>query len=163
MAKKVILLTPEGLASLETELENLKTIVRKEVAEKIKVARSFGDLSENSEYDEAKNEQAIIEARIVEIEMTLKNAKIVDEDDVSTDYVSVGTYVKVSAKYPDEDEATVEEYKVVGSTEASPAKMRISDESPVGMALIGHRVGDNVEVETPGGNTVYTILEINKH
>lgn len=158
MVKK-ILLTPEGLISLEAELEELKTVVRKEVAEKIKEARSHGDLSENSEYDEAKNEQAMIEARIAEIEVTLKNAEIVDEDDISTEVVSVGAYVKVkSIKTGKEDE-----YKIVGSTEASPVKKRISDESPVGKALIGHKVGETVDVEAPAGVVSYQILEISKH
>lgn len=158
MAKK-ILLTPEGLEALETELEQLKTVVRKEVAEKIKEARSHGDLSENSEYDEAKNEQAMIEARIAEIEVTLKNAEIVDEDDISTDVVSVGAYVKIKSLKTDKED----EYKIVGSTEASPVKKRISDESPVGKALIGRRVGEQVDVEVPAGIASYVVLEISKH
>ena len=156
--EKQIVLTEEGLKNLEKELENLKIVRRKEVAEKIKVALSFGDLSENSEYDEAKNEQAIMEARILEIESMLKKVKIIDEKDISTDKVHVGSKVKLQDIEYDE---TVE-YKIVGSSEADPREGRISDESPVGEALIGHKKGQTVKVKTPSGVLKYKILEISK-
>ncbi len=157
MAKQVIL-TEEGLKNLENELENLKTVSRKEVAEKIKIARSFGDLSENSEYDEAKNEQAMIEARIIEIEAMLKNVKVIDDHELSTELVNVGSKVKVE----DLEYSEVIDYKIVGPSEADPREGRISDESPVGAALIGHEVGEIVKVETPGGICTYKIMEIYK-
>lgn len=157
MAKQIIL-TEEGLKNLENELENLKTVKRKEVAEKIKVALSFGDLSENSEYDEAKNEQAIIEARIVEIDAMLKNVKVIDEHELDTEVVYVGSKVKVN----DIEYNEVLDYKIVGPSEANPREGRISDESPVGSALLGHKVGDLVRVETPVGFCTYKILEIYK-
>lgn len=157
MAKQIIL-TEEGLKNLENELENLKTVKRKEVAEKIKVALSFGDLSENSEYDEAKNEQAIIEARIVEIDAMLKNVKVIDEHELDTEVVYVGSKVKVN----DIEYNEVLDYKIVGPSEANPREGRISDESPVGSALLGHKAGDLVRVETPVGFCTYKILEIYK-
>ena len=153
MAMKQVVLTAEGKAALENELENLKVNTRKEVAEKIKVALGYGDLSENSEYDEAKNEQAIVEARISEIEQTLKNAVVLDESAVDTDTVTLGSSVRIRhVKLGKEDT-----YKIVGSTEAAPLKKRISDESPV-----GNRVGDIVDVEAPAGIIQYEILEIGK-
>lgn len=158
MAAKTIILTSEGLANLEQELEQLKTVKRKEVSEKIKVALSFGDLSENSEYDEAKNEQAMVEARIVEIEQMFKNATILDEDGISTDTVSVGSKVTVLNIARDKTDT----YKIVGSTEASPLDKRISDESPVGKALLGHKVDDVVDVEAPSGIIQMKIIEIGK-
>ena len=148
---KQTILTDEGLKKLEEELEQLKTVTRKEVADKIKVALSFGDLSENSEYDEAKNEQALVESRIVQIEAMLKNVKILDEDELTNDIVSVGSKIKLFDKEFDEEV----DYQIVGST-------RISDESPVGQSLLGHKVGDVVEVETPGGVCLYEVLEITK-
>ncbi len=157
MSKQVIL-TEEGLKNLESELENLKTVKRKEVAEKIKVALSFGDLSENSEYDEAKNEQAIIEARILEIESMLKDVKIIDEHELSTELVNVGSKVKVE----DIEYSEIIDYKIVGPSEADPREGKISDESPVGAALIGHEAGEIVKVETPGGICTYKIIEIYK-
>lgn len=158
MASKQIVLTNEGLQKLEAELEQLKTVRRKEVSEKIKVALSFGDLSENSEYDEAKNEQAIVESRIVEIEQMLKNVSILDEDGISTETVSVGS--KVTVKRLGNDK--VDTYRIVGSTEAAPLEKKISDESPVGKAMLGHKVGDTVDVEAPSGSIQYQILEIAK-
>lgn len=158
MATKQILVTDEGLKKLEEELEELKTVKRKEIAEKIKVALSFGDLSENSEYDEAKNEQAFVEARIAQLEAILKNVKILDEDEISTDSVRIGSRIKLK----DFEYNDVVDYKIVGSTEADPHKGKISDESPVGKALIGHSVGDIVEVEAPIGTIKYEILEISK-
>ena len=155
MAKESIM-TSEGLKRLEDELEELKTVKRKEIAEKIKVALSFGDLSENSEYDEAKNDQAIIEGRIAEIENQLKNVRILDESELNTEIVHVGSRVRIR----DEADASEETYKIVGSTEANPMEGRISDESPVGKALLGNGVGDTVEIEIPAGVLNYTILEI---
>ena len=154
MAKESIM-TSEGLKRLEDELEELKTVKRKEIAEKIKVALSFGDLSENSEYDEAKNDQAIIEGRIAEIENQLKNVRILDESELNTEIVHVGSRVRIR-------DASEETYKIVGSTEANPMEGRISDESPVGKALLGNGVGDTVEIEIPAGVLNYTILEISK-
>lgn len=159
MTGKQIVLTEEGLHKLESELEQLKTIKRKEVAEKIKVALSFGDLSENSEYDEAKNEQAIVESRINEIEQMLKNVSVLDESGISTDTVTVGSLITVRLIAKDK----VDTYKIVGSTEAAPLEKKISDESPVGKAMLGHKAGDIVEVETPSGAVMqYELLEISK-
>ena len=157
MAKKV-LLTSEGLAKLQDELDNLKNVRRKENTAALKIAKSFGDLSENSEYDEAKNEQAEIEARISEIENMLKNAEIIDEEGVATDVVSIGSKVTVK----DLDDGDTAEYFLVGSTEADPMKGKISDESPVGAALIGHKVGEIVAVEAPMGVIEYEIINISK-
>lgn len=158
MATKEIILTTEGLEKLENELEQLRTVRRKEVAEKIKIALSFGDLSENSEYDEAKNEQAMVESRIAQIEAMLKNVKVLDETELSTDQINVGSKVKVKDIEFDE----VVQYYIVGSTEADPTQGKISDESPVGKALISRKVGDVVEVETPGGLVPFEIMEISK-
>ncbi|MBQ1211593.1 MAG: transcription elongation factor GreA [Clostridia bacterium] len=157
MAKQTVI-TEEGLRSLEKELEELKTIRRKEVAEKIKVALSFGDLSENSEYDEAKNEQAIIEGRIAEIENQLKNVRVLDETELGVEAVRVGLTVTVREK----GKKKTMTYRIVGSTEADPFNGRISDESPVGKALVGHSKGDEVEVETPGGTIKLVVEEISK-
>lgn len=157
VAKQVVL-TCEGLEKLEKELENLKTVKRKDIAEKIKQAREFGDLSENSEYDEAKNEQAQVESRIVQIENMLKGAKVIDEDDVTTDVISLGSKVRVlDVEY---NEEVV--YNIVGSTEADPSVFKISDGSPVGSMLIGKKVGDSVDVIVPAGTITFKILEINK-
>lgn len=157
MTKQTVI-TDEGLKRLESELEELKTVKRKEIAEKIKVALSFGDLSENSEYDEAKNEQAIIEGRIAEIENQLKNVRVLDESELTTETVHIGSHVTIREAGSGENEA----YRIVGSTEADPMNGRISDESPIGKALIGHAVGDQVEVEIPAGVVQYTITEITK-
>ncbi|MBO4950705.1 MAG: transcription elongation factor GreA [Clostridia bacterium] len=148
----------EGLKKLQEELEYLKTTKRKEVAEAIKVARGFGDLSENSEYDEAKNEQGLVEARIAEIESMLKNVKVIDESTIATDKVNVGNRVKV---YDETFEEELE-YTIVGSSEANPMEYKISDESPIGKALIGAEIGEVVKAETPGGDTVMKVLEISK-
>ncbi len=155
---KHTVLTAEGLEKLESELLYLKTEKRMDIAEKIKVARSFGDLSENSEYDEAKNEQAMVEARIAEVEAMLKNVKIIDADEISTDVVSIGSKVRV-LDVEFNEEVT---YFVVGSTEADPINGKISDESPVGKALLGQKVRKTVSVETPGGIAKYKILKIGK-
>ena len=158
MATKPVILTTEGHQKLEQELEQLKTVRRKEVSEKIKVALSFGDLSENSEYDEAKNEQAIVEARIAEVEQMLKNASVLDESGITTDTIGVGSVIKIKhLKLGKEDT-----YKIVGSTEAAPLQKKISDESPVGKAMLGHHVGDIVDVEAPAGIIQYEVLEIGK-
>ncbi|MBR4282893.1 MAG: transcription elongation factor GreA [Clostridia bacterium] len=155
MAKQVML-TSEGLLKLNNELDNLISVKRKEVSEKIKVALSFGDLSENSEYDEAKNEQAKVEARIAEIEAILKNAKIIEEEIVDTDSIHVGSKVKIFEVAYDEENV----YHIVGSTEADPKQNRISDESPIGKAILGHKAGDTVDAETPAGVVKIKILEI---
>ena len=157
MAKPIIL-TPEGLQKLEQELETLKVTGRKDIAEKIKIARGFGDLSENAEYDAAKDAQAAMEKRISEIEEMLKNVQVVDVNEVGTDVVSILSKVKVF----DVDMEEEDEYTIVGTTEADPDKNKISDESPIGTALLGKKVGDVVEVQTPGGSFELKILEISK-
>ncbi len=156
MADKV-LMTVEGLAKLNQELEERKTVKRKEIKEAIKVARGYGDLSENSEYDEAKDAQAQNELRIAEIEETLKHVELIDENS-NMDGVSVGSTVKVYDVEFDEEVV----YKIVGSTEADPAQSKISNESPVGAALIGHAVGDKVSAVTPMGVLEFEIREIIK-
>lgn len=156
--QKQVLLTDEGLKNLENELDELKSVRRKEIAEKIKVALSFGDLSENSEYDEAKNDQAMVEARIANIEAMLKNVKIIDESEISTEIVHVGSKIRVKNM----TKGTENSYKIVGSNEADPIKGRISDESPVGKSLLGKEPGEIVQVETPGGLIEYQLLEIGK-
>lgn len=157
MEKKNIL-TYEGLKKLEDELQNLKVVKRKEVAQKIKEARDQGDLSENAEYDAAKDEQRDIEARIEELEKILKNAEVVDEEEVDLDRINVGCKVRIlDVEY---NEELV--YKVVGSTEANSLTGKISNESPVGRAIIGAQIGDVVTVETPAGELQYKILEIQR-
>lgn len=158
MVQKELILTYEGLKKLEEELEKLKTVRRREVAERIKTAREFGDLSENAEYDEAKNEQAFIEGRIAELEHKLKNAKIIDEDELGTDIVSIGSIVKVK----DGELNEVLRFHIVGSAEADPMEDKISNESPVGAALLSKKVGDVVSIEVPDGNVVMEIMEISK-
>jgi transcription elongation factor GreA len=153
---KKFLMTYEGVKKLEEELDFLKTVKRSEIKEKIKVARSFGDLSENAEYDEAKNEQAFTEGRIAQLENMLKNAVVVDEADITTDKVSVGAIVKVKDYEFDEEM----DLTIVGSAEADPMQFKVSNESPVGKALIGKKVGDIVEVPVPDGVSKYEILEI---
>ena len=157
MDKKNIL-TYQGLQKLEEELQNLKVVRRKEVAQKIKEAREQGDLSENAEYDAAKDEQRDIEARIEDIEKILKNAEVVVEEEVELDKISIGCKVKIL----DVEENEELEYKIVGSTEANSLKGKISNESPVGKALIGARVGDTIKVETQAGEIEYKVLEIQR-
>jgi len=158
MVDKKNILTYEGLRQLEEELQDLKVNRRKAVAEKIKEAREQGDLSENAEYDAAKDEQRDIEARIEEIERILKNAEVVVEDEVDVDVINIGCKVKVlDLEYNEEME-----YKLVGSTEANSLKGKISNESPVGQALLGARIGDIVNVETHSGTIQYKILEIQR-
>ena len=158
MEAKKTLLTYTGLKQLEDELELLKVVKRKEVAGKIKEAREQGDLSENAEYDAAKDEQRDIEARIDELEKILKNVEVVDEDEVGTDVINVGCTVDV---YDCEFEEEIE-FKIVGSTEANSLAGKISNESPVGKALIGKKAGDTVEVETEAGIIEYKVLKINR-
>ena len=152
-----IKMSASGLKAMQDELEYLKTVRRKELAEEIKEARSHGDLSENSEYDEAKNTQGLVENRITELEQMVKNAVIIDESELSVDSVSVGTHVSI--KMIGDDEA--EEYDIVGRTEADPINGKISDESPVGHALLGKAVGEKAEVLLPSGQTgEYEVLAI---
>ena len=157
MDKKNIL-TYEGLQKLEAELQDLKVVRRNEVAQKIKEAREQGDLSENAEYDAAKDEQRDIEARIEDIEKILKNADVVVEEEVELDKISIGCKVKIL----DVEENEELEYKIVGSTEANSLKGKISNESPVGKALLGAKVGDVVKVETHVGELEYKVLEIQR-
>ncbi|MDO5039940.1 transcription elongation factor GreA [Clostridium sp.] len=156
--KKKFVMTYEGVKKLENELEYLKTVKRKEITEKIKVALGYGDLSENSEYDEAKNEQAFTEGRILQLENMLKNAEVVDESEIPSDVVSVGAKVKVKDYEFDEEV----EYTIVGSAEADPMEFKISNESPVGAGLIGKKVGDIVEITVPDGVNKYEVLEISR-
>lgn len=151
-------LTPEGIRKYEDHLEYLKTTRRMEIAEQIKIARSFGDLSENAEYDAAKNEQAKNEYDIVQLENMLRNAVVIDEDTIDTEVVSVGSVVTLK-----NDALGIEQdYHLVGSAEADPENCRISNESPVGMAVIGHHAGDTVDVQTPGGVMHWHIIGIKK-
>lgn len=154
--EKAIILTAEGLKNLEDELENLKVVRRKEVAAKIKEARMQGDLSENAEYDAAKEEQAEIETRIVQIEKMLRNAEVIAEDELHTGKVNLGNTVKIY----DEEFEEEDTYTIVGAAEADPMEGRLSNESPLGIALLGHSVGDIVESNTPDGIVKYKILEI---
>ena len=156
--QKKYVMTYEGIKKLEDELEFLKTVKRKEITEKIKVALGYGDLSENSEYDEAKNEQAFVEGRIIQLENMLKNASVVDESEISVDTVNIGSIVKVKDYEFDEEV----EYLIVGSAEADVMKNKISNESPVGKALMGKKVGDVVDVVVPSGVCKYEILEVRR-
>ena len=158
MPQKETLLTYEGLKKLEEELEYLKTEKRKEVAERIKVALGFGDLSENSEYDEAKNEQAQVEMRIVDLENKLRNVKLIDEDEIDTKTVQVGNTVQVLDMEYDEKI----NYTIVGSTEADLLENKISNESPIGKALLGRKKNEVVEVDAPAGVLSFKILKITK-
>lgn len=156
MTEREVFLTIEGLRKLEKELDELKTVKRKEVAERIKQALAFGDISENSEYDQAKNEQAQLEQRIVKLEAILRNARLIDEESITTDVVGIGS--KVTVKDLEYDEEM--EYVIVGSAEADPYKGRISNESPVGSALLGKEKEEIVEVNVPDGLIKYQILGI---
>ena len=157
-AEREVLLTYEGLKKLEQELEYLRGERRREVAERMKQAKSHGDLSENSEYDEARLEHAQVEARIIEYENKLKNAHIIHEDEVSTEEVSIGSLVTLlDVEYSQEIE-----YRIVGSTESNPKESKISNESPVGSAIIGHKEGETVDVQTPNGILKFKILKISK-
>jgi transcription elongation factor GreA len=154
--QKDVILTPEGLQKLKDEIEELSTVKRREVAERIKEAREFGDISENSEYDDAKNEQAMLETRIASLEDKLRSAQVIDASSLSSDIVRVGSLVDVK----DEDNDRDDQYTIVGSTEADPANKRLSNESPVGKALIGHKKGDVVKVPAPKGERKLKIVKI---
>lgn len=156
MAEKEFFLTKEGYKKHEEELEYLKTVKRKEIADNIKVARGFGDLSENAEYDEAKNEQAQVEDRILVLEHMLINAKIIDEGNGNKDTVNLGSKIVLNDIEFEEEV----EYTIVGSAEADPFEGKISNESPVGKAALGHKKGDTIEAQTPGGVVKYEIVDI---
>ncbi len=157
--QKEILLTAQGLQALEDELDYLKTTKRKEMAEKIALARSYGDLSENSEYDDAKNEQAQMEARIADIEVTLKHARIIDESELSNEHVHIGSKVRVFNALFEEEVI----YNIVSASEAEPENDKISDESPVGHALLDKKVGEKVIVDLPNGSQLeLNVLEITR-
>ena len=152
---KDVILTPEGLANLKSELDELTTTRRREVAQRIREAREFGDISENAEYDDAKNEQAMLEARIASLEDKLRSATVIDSSDIGTDVVGVGSVVHVK------DEAGKStKYTIVGSAEASPGEMKLSNESPVGKALLGHKRGEQVTIATPKGQRQLKITKI---
>lgn len=159
VGEKTLILTYEGLKKLEDELEYLKTEKRKEVAEAIKVARGFGDLSENAEYDEAKKEQAEVEVRIVKLEKMLVNTEVIDLDEVSTDVVSIGTKVTVYDELFEEED----EFTILSSIEANPKENIISDESSMGKSLIGAKVGEKVKVNAPNGEYEMKVLSIKKY
>lgn len=158
MSSKEVIMTLEGLKKIEEEHEFLKSVRRKEVAEKIKAALAFGDISENSEYDEAKNEQADLEKRIMKLEGFLSNAKIIDESEIKTDEVSLGSIVTVKDMAFDE----IMKYSIVGATEADPYENKISNESPVGKALLGKKVGDIIEVQVPDGIGKFEVQKIGR-
>jgi len=151
---KDVILTPEGLANLKAELEQLSTVRRREVAARIKEAREFGDISENAEYDDAKNEQAMLEARIAQLEEKLRSATVIDNSDLGTDMVRVGSVVHVK----EGNKST--KYMIVGSAEASPTEMKLSNESPIGKALLGHKRGEEVTFPTPKGERRLKITKI---
>ena len=157
MASELIL-TRKGVEELEKKLEHLKSVRRIEVAEQIKVARSFGDLSENAEYDEARNAQSLLEGQILDIENMLKLAVIVDEDEIGVDVVGIGTKVRIL----DIDNNEEETYRILGTVEANPALGNISNESPVGNALLGAKIGDQVSVDVPSGTLHFKVLEIGR-
>ena len=158
MNDKETVLTREGLAKLEEELDDLKTNHRREVNDRIRQAKEFGDISENAEYEDAKQEQAFVEGRILKVEAMIRNARIIDESEYAADEVHLGANVKVK----DTKAGTSYEFTIVGSTEADPARQRLSNEAPLGKALIGRKKGETVEVQTPRGMTVYKIESINK-
>ena len=153
---KEIILTKEGYNALKKEIEGLSTTRRREVAERIKIAREFGDIAENAEYDAAKTEQAMLEARIAKLEERLASARVIEKREISKDVVSVGSTVRLR----DVDAKQTVEYRIVGSAEANPAELKLSNESPVGKAIMGHKKGETVEVTTPRGSMKYKILEI---
>ena len=158
MSEQDVILTREGLEQLEQELENLRSVKRTEVKERLKEAIALGDLSENSEYDDANNEQAFMEGRILELEKMIRNAKIIEDDVQQEGVISVGSLVKVKDIEFDE----ISEYRLVGTVEADPMNNRISNESPVGRALLGHKAGEIIDVEVPAGVIKLEILDISK-
>jgi transcription elongation factor GreA len=153
---KDVILTPEGYEKLKQEIEHLSNEKRREVAERIRIAREFGDINENAEYDDAKNEQALLEHRIATLEERLRNARVIEKKEISKDVVSVGSKVKLR----DVDAKQTVEYHIVGSAEANPTENKLSNESPVGKAIIGHKKGETVEVAAPRGSLKFKILEI---
>ena len=154
---KEVILTPEGYKKLKAEIELLSTEKRREVAERIRVARQFGDIAENAEYDDAKNDQMLLEHRIARLEEQLRNARVIEKKEISSDVVSVGSTVRLR----DVDAKQTVEYYIVGSAEANPSENKLSNESPVGKAILGHKKGETVEVTTPrGARLKYKILEI---
>jgi transcription elongation factor GreA len=157
MDEKETILTPEGLRKLEEELDFLKSVKRKEVAERIKQAKEFGDLTENSEYEDAKNEQAFTEGRILTLEAMLRNARVIDNHEVRSDVVSIGSTLKLV-----DEEGEELTFTIVGSPEADPAHDKISNESPVGRAVLGRRKGETVTVQAPAGTIKYTIKGIKR-
>jgi transcription elongation factor GreA len=158
VSRKEVILTQEGLKQLQEEVDHLSTVKRDEVAERIRSAREFGDISENSEYDDAKNEQAMLEHRISLLQEKLRRARVIKDSEIETDKVSVGTTVTLR----DQERGEIRIYTVVGSAEADPAKAKLSNESPVGQAILGKRVGDTVTVPVPAGSLRYEILAIGK-
>ena len=153
---KEVILTPEGYKKLTKEIEYLSTDKRREVAERIKVAREFGDIAENAEYDDAKNEQALVEARIAMLEQRLLNARVIQKKDIAKDVVSIGSVVRLK----DMDANETVEYHIVGSAEANPGDRKLSNESPVGRAILGKKKGETVEVSAPRGALKFKILDI---
>ena len=153
---KEVILTPEGYEKLKGEIEYLSTEKRRDVAERIRVAREFGDIAENAEYDDAKNEQMLLEHRIATLEERLRNARVITKKDIAKDVVSVGSHVKLR----DVDAKKTFEYRIVGSAEANPSENKLSNESPVGKAILGHKKGETVEVAAPRGTLKFKILDI---
>ncbi len=158
MIDREIILTPEGFQRLKEEIEYLSSVKRDEVAERIRASRDFGDISENSEYDDAKNEQAMLEARIYSLEERLRSAIVIDSDSVTTDVVGVGTKVTLQ----DMQRGDVVQYAIVGSSEADPGAHKLSNESPVGRAILGHKPGDKITVAVPQGSKKFKVLAIEK-
>ena len=158
MVDREIILTPEGFQRLKEEIEYLSSVKRDEVAERISAARDFGDISENSEYDDAKNEQAMLEARIYALEERLRSAIVIDSDSISTEKVGVGTKVTLQ----DMQRGDIVEYDIVGSAEADPTAHKLSNESPVGSAIMGHKPGDKITVSVPQGSKKFKVLAIEK-
>ena len=154
--EREVILTPTGYEKLKNDIERLQTVERRKVAERIREAREFGDISENSEYDDAKNEQARLESRIIQLQEKLRSARVIDTSDIPTDVVAIGSRVKVV----DVDHGDEDEYEIVGSAEADPANSRLSNESPVGRAILGRKAGDVVEVSVPAGAIRLKIVEI---
>lgn len=159
MSDKEVLLTPEGLEKLEKELEYLRTVARREVAEHIKLALEFGDISENSEYEDAKNEQAFIEGRIAQVEKMLRNARVIDEAEMKKDVVGLGSKVRLK----DMETGEEHDYILVGSAESDPVHDKISNEAPVGRAIMGKKMGMTVDVAAPAGIMQYKIMEVSRH
>ena len=153
---KEVILTPDGYEKLKQEIDYLRGEKRREIAERIRVAREFGDIAENAEYDDAKNEQALLEHRIATLEERLLNARVIDTDEITTDAVSIGTVVKLQ----DIEAKSTVEYHIVGSAEANPAENKLSNESPVGKAILGRKKGETVEVSAPRGALKFKILDI---